>query len=371
MEEKHYILLYTANLIFILTNLYGWLLKRFYIPHLYKDSFKKLFPGQKIVATLYLIQIFELPYLFMINKKEALFYVNTFSVLFFSSFMVVMCEAYFLLIKRSIYSWIILFLPAGIITLYFLIASIWFPPMSISNKQISFGVVTAFAAWYLYQNIRIQQKIQMQIQQINERTYSNQNDFPVRFAQRIKWLPICICILMYICFITDHIWMKFGRDLFFTIVNVWFLLYTLNPHRQTIILKEQLNNQTDEKGETLKFRLSEERSKALEALIVYTLRKDELFRESHLSIDILSRKLHTNKNYISEALSRSSYSSFYNIVNQLRVEYAISLLHNHPEMKMETIAISSGFSSASVFSRIFKQYKHISPSLFLMQQEKS
>ena len=69
-----YLLLFSANLTFIVTNLYGWLLKRFYVPTPFKEHFHELYPAQKAVATLYLLQLFELPYLFHIGQPEALFY---------------------------------------------------------------------------------------------------------------------------------------------------------------------------------------------------------------------------------------------------------------------------------------------------------
>ncbi len=42
-----YLLLFTANLAFILTNLYGWLLKWFYKPQAYNENFVQLFPAYR------------------------------------------------------------------------------------------------------------------------------------------------------------------------------------------------------------------------------------------------------------------------------------------------------------------------------------
>lgn len=86
------IFFYSANFVFILTNLYGWILKSFYRPKLYRDNYDNLFPSQKANAALYLLQVFEIPYLLMIGEPKALFYVNAFSILLFSSLMVVMCD---------------------------------------------------------------------------------------------------------------------------------------------------------------------------------------------------------------------------------------------------------------------------------------
>ena len=74
-------LLFAANLTFILTNLYGWLLKWFYKPKAYHEDFNQLFPAYRSVGWLYLLQAFELPYLLHVGQPEALLYVNAFALL--------------------------------------------------------------------------------------------------------------------------------------------------------------------------------------------------------------------------------------------------------------------------------------------------
>ena len=94
-ERTTYLILFAANLTFIVTNLYGWMLKWFYRPKAYREQFHELFPAQRAVGLIYLIQILEIPYLVQIGNPDALLYVNSFSVLIFSLQMLVMCEKYF------------------------------------------------------------------------------------------------------------------------------------------------------------------------------------------------------------------------------------------------------------------------------------
>ena len=95
------ILCFSVNLIYIVTNLYGWLLKRFFVPDAYKANVKELYPAQHSVAQFYFLQLFEIPYLFMVGQPEALFYVNGTGLLVFSSFILVMVEHYFFFRKPS------------------------------------------------------------------------------------------------------------------------------------------------------------------------------------------------------------------------------------------------------------------------------
>lgn len=360
MESNMSQLFYTANLVFILTNLYGWLIKWFYKAEAYSGNFGELFPGQRFVGALYLVQVFEIPYLVMIGDAKALFYVNSFSALLFPALMFVMCEVYFFLRTPSVRKLILYFLPVATISCYLLAAMWGWIPFSGTDKQIMFWVITVITCGYAALIAWEQYKIRKQVRKINEMSYSSESDFPVRFAQRIEWLPLGISLLMYLNFAADDVWVKMGRDVFFTFVNVWFLFYTLNPHRRPLLKEERVELQDNGK-----YRLSEKRCSELQAMIFDNIVNKKLYLDRHLSIESLSKEMGTNNNYVSEAFVRSQYGSFYNAINQYRIDHATDLLINQPEMSIGTIAESSGFSSASMFSRLFKQYKGISPSGFV------
>ena len=121
MPTTEYLLLFAVNLAFILTNLYGWILKWFYRPKAYGEHFYELFPAQRSVGVLYLMQIMELPYLVQVGDDDALLYVNAFAVLFFSLQMLVMCHGYFFAARNAArasaldHKWYWLFMPAALV----------------------------------------------------------------------------------------------------------------------------------------------------------------------------------------------------------------------------------------------------------------
>lgn len=366
MELNISLLFYTANLLFIVTNLYGWLLKWFYKAEAYGENYGVLFPGQRFVGALYLVQLFELPYLLMVGNAEALFYVNAFSVLLFPALMVAMCEAYFFLKMPTVRQLMLYFLPVIFISGYLLATTCGWLSLFAVDKQVMFWIVSSVAAGYTALNIREQLKIRKQIRRVNENTYSCESDFPVRFAQRIEWLPLGICLLMYANFVADDVWVKMCRDILFTVVNVWFLLYTLNPHRRLVLKQEGI-----EMSDNGKYRLDEMRCNELQTQIFETIINEKLYLESHLSVDMIAKKVSTNKNYISEAFTRSKYGSFYNAINNYRIDHAEKLLLSDPLMSIEAVARASGFSSASLFSRSFKQYRGCTPTQFATKNRES
>ena len=70
--ETHTKLFFAANLTLIVVSLFSWIIKWFYRPRAYKDHFEALFPGQFYVGLLFLIQVFEFPYLLDLGAALAL-----------------------------------------------------------------------------------------------------------------------------------------------------------------------------------------------------------------------------------------------------------------------------------------------------------
>ena len=89
-----------------------------------------------------------------------------------------------------------------------------------------------------------------------------------------------------------------------------------------------------------------------------------LYLNPNLRLTDLQSKLYTNRTYLSRAINEVPGQSFYSIVLNYRIEYAKKLLITEPSKKLDEIAILSGFSSRSYFSRIFKEEVGITPSKY-------
>lgn len=364
-DTNSYIFLYSANLVFILTNLYGWILKAFYRARPYRDNYDSLFPAQSAVAALYLLQIFEIPYLLMVGEPKALFYVNAFSILLFSSLMVVMCDGYFFWKRSLLWYTVGYFLPVALVVLYLLAAAMELVPATRETYRVMFWIVTAVFLYYVARLVVVRRSISRTIRTFDEQSYSNSDDFPVRFARRIEWVPIAICAVMFGCFMLNDTRVKMWRDLLFSVVNVWFLLYTLNPHRKGTKREMELGQRRITSVNTpTKYKLSEARCKTIDNQLIALMEQERPFLDSHLTLEQLALRLGVNRNYISEVISRSGRRSFYTLINSYRLEYAEGMLRRDPTLKIEHVAFDSGFSSMSLFSQLFKQHKGVPPSLF-------
>lgn len=102
--------------------------------------------------------------------------------------------------------------------------------------------------------------------------------------------------------------------------------------------------------------------------INHLLKKEEIFLLHDLKISDIANFLDTNRTYISKIISEEYNSSFSELINSHRVNYAMTLLVKKGEtLTMSEIANQSGFSSESTFFRTFKSKLGVSPGEFRKQ----
>ena len=212
------------------------------------------------------------------------------------------------------------------------------------------------------------------VQQANEERYADSDDFPVAFANIIRWETTLILILLAINFYADHPWVKFGRDILFIFANVWFCVLTLNPWRGVkesegeVMGSEKTNEQDDANDLSLPHTPShslplpkfDDLAQRLEALLT----DERLFTEPHITSDLFISRLGTNSKYLAEAIRRSGYQSFYDMISQHRVRHAISLIHQHPDWLLADISDQCGFSSQASMAKAFKSQGKDTPSSY-------
>lgn len=77
------------------------------------------------------------------------------------------------------------------------------------------------------------------------------------------------------------------------------------------------------------------------------------FTRTGITIEQLALQIGTNRSYLSAYINRTYGNKFSNWLNQLRLKHAKSLLIADRDLSMEEVAMQSGFSSSSYFTKIF------------------
>ena len=77
-----------------------------------------------------------------------------------------------------------------------------------------------------------------------------------------------------------------------------------------------------------------------------------------------------NRTYLSQLINAEYGCNFYQYVTNYRVEEAKQVMEQNPDMKMQDVAEQCGFSSPTVFARVFARETGISPSDWNQEQNK-
>jgi AraC-like DNA-binding protein len=94
----------------------------------------------------------------------------------------------------------------------------------------------------------------------------------------------------------------------------------------------------------------------------------QLYLNKDLKVSNLAEALGTNKNAVSACINENG-SSFSQLVNDYRLEYAKNMLRQSPDMKIASIALESGFTNERSFFRAFKAATGTTPKDWVAQQQ--
>ena len=98
----------------------------------------------------------------------------------------------------------------------------------------------------------------------------------------------------------------------------------------------------------------------------HIINERQLYLERNLTLADLAQAVSSNRTYVSAYLTQEKGMTFYDYINQLRIEKkSIPLMQEHPEYTLEHVAYESGFNSVSTFRRAFVKLRGQTPSQFL------
>ena len=110
----------------------------------------------------------------------------------------------------------------------------------------------------------------------------------------------------------------------------------------------------------------------IEKMLEVMMKKEKLFLDPDLTLDKLAAKLGTTRHNLSQYLNENLYKSYFDYINDLRLEEAKARLGDKTNYRftIAAIALDSGFNSVSNFNEVFKKKFGITPSKFRDQSLK-
>ncbi|WP_300602100.1 helix-turn-helix domain-containing protein [Niabella sp.] len=131
-----------------------------------------------------------------------------------------------------------------------------------------------------------------------------------------------------------------------------------------------MKNTIPEKVKYEKSTLTEDEAAEIHGRLQQLMEDTQLFKNAELTLGDVAEQLDIHSGILSQVINSKTEKSFYDYINQLRVE-AFKELANHPANQNYTLlslAFECGFNSKSSFNRNFKKFTGQSPSGYLKSQ---
>ena len=212
-------------------------------------------------------------------------------------------------------------------------------------------LIALYPIWLMYvvfQNIR-------KYRRWCEENFSTLDDIDAQWIVRYMLMIFLSGLVFYYLCVSDNPARAFTQQ--------WYLMFVLAYTTDQVLFRP-------DPWERLRSTATEEEKKedepdpvnaAYRATLEAWIEKEKPYLNPDFQLSDLRQVLPMNRTYLSQFINAEYGCSFYHWVNSLRIAEAKRLLTEHPEIKMKDIAQQSGFSSPTVFSRVFIRETGMTP----------
>lgn len=188
-----------------------------------------------------------------------------------------------------------------------------------------------------------------------EENFSTLDDIDAQWIVRYMVMSVLAGLVFYYLCVSDDPARAFTQQ--------WYLMFVLGYTTDQVLYRP-------DPWERLRSTATEEEKKedepdpvnaAYRATLEAWIEKEKPYLNPDFQLTDLRQVLPMNRTYLSQFINAEYGCSFYHWVNGLRIAEAKRLLTENPEIKMKEIAQQSGFSSPTVFSRVFTRETGMTP----------
>jgi len=113
--------------------------------------------------------------------------------------------------------------------------------------------------------------------------------------------------------------------------------------------------------------LTESLSEELKGELINLFTIEKVYRDSDLSLEVLSEKLNTTRHNTSQIINEHFDMNFFELINKFRIEEAINLLQEdkNGNLNIIDIAYEVGYNNKVTFNKAFKKSTSLTPTQFI------
>ena len=317
-------------------------------------------PAWKTVIFCYLSNLLMAPALFMPTEPDALLQLRLLLALASPFFSAVLLFSYFgrmLGVEKWRHPTYALAVPFGIMALSAtVLALVPGTQMTPAFCRWFFAVAGFLAVAFLACFVTAVVMVARVQQRRSEENWSNPEDFPLRYASRMIWMPLVHLAVSWVAaFVGSPRSISLGV-LALSAFSLVLLISILSPHRAMPVEELEAADAPElpEQEETV---LPESRQDDIEKAIRALVEGQQAYLDSHLLLSDVASRIGVNNKYVSLVM-QSRLGGFFAYVNRCRLAHAAKMQVAHPDMPIGEIIVDSGFGSRTTYYKIRKQLEN-------------
>ena len=215
-------------------------------------------------------------------------------------------------------------------------------------------IIALYPIWLMYIGFRNVHRYR----QWCEENFSNLDNIDAQWIVRYIMMVMLSGLVFYYLCVSDDPARAFTQQ--------WYLMFVLCYTTDQVLHRpdpwERLHSTAEEKEEGKEEEPEDPAYAAYRATLEEWLEKEKPYLNPDFQLTDLRQVLPLNRSYLSRFINIAYGRSFYQWVNDLRIEQAKRLMTEHPDLKIQDVADRCGFSSRSVFTQVFTRETGVAPS---------
>lgn len=195
--------------------------------------------------------------------------------------------------------------------------------------------------------------------------FSNIDNMSVRWVRVIIYVFVAWYLAWGLIINQDNRWLDSAYYLF--LIVIWIFIYQYSIKHVSILETQELFEapQVPEAAP----RLSEPVNDTFRVKLEIHMEQERPWMNPCLTLQELASSLNSNRTYLSEYFNKTLGTTFYDYLNNFRVQHACKLLQDEPNLSISHIGEKSGFNSLSTFRRAFEKQTGMTPARYRRKQE--
>ena len=193
------------------------------------------------------------------------------------------------------------------------------------------------------------------------KNYSNIDNIDVSWLRPVFFFAV----IGQLAWLFTSLYSTVVTDIIYYVTNIilWLLVLHYSWNFHPITIEADNNKEDDINAEVLSSKTSSQ--PIPRGLLEQLMEQEELYMQKDLTLSELAQAMGTNRTYVSNYLNAVYHQTFYDYINQLRINRkSIPIITAHPEYTFEFVAAESGFASISTFRRAFIKLTGQTPSQY-------